>query len=119
MKIAPKLLLAIAVLSSLLIISTSCNKDDDGDEVLARYNLVVNNNTDHNLDLYLKEGNDNFSFEGTLEESSSETILDLKVQTNYTLRVTLEGESVDDFNLEETFRNDDEMVTEYVIDINQ
>lgn len=110
--------IASVLFFALFIMSiSSCKKDDPADDVL--YNVKVQNDTDNDYDFYLKSdvGGTSFKKEGHVSAHGTLMINDLTIQVNYTFRVVAPGNSVDDFDLEETFTSDNN-VDDYVLILN-
>ncbi len=95
----------ILLIVGLAFISGACGEDDP--EEVVRYKLIVNNTTATNVDIFLNTDltTDGFVSEGTVVAGGTREINNLVIEANYTLRASVQGESVDDFFDEQTFSN--------------
>ena len=103
-----KILMLLALMISLLAFA-GCDDDPDFVEAIVFYDLHVQNNTDTDFDLFMEEDVDTSGYwaAGQVEAQSSTTIDDLAISVYYNLRLSLVGESADDYVYEYSVRSVD------------
>lgn len=97
---------SLLLVSLFLVCSFSCSGDDDlAEEEEPRYNLVVKNETEKEILIYLNNTNDTRGFvnNGTIDAGGEKVIYDLEAEAPYFLRAVNSGENLDDFFFELPF----------------
>ena len=110
--------ITVLLMMALFVISiSSCNKDDTEADV--HYNLKIENNTDQDYDVFMKNNASGLDFikRGTVSAHATLELKDLTIGLNYTLRVTLPGNSMNDYEQEIEFTSDNN-VDDYLLKIN-
>ena len=108
---------AILMLALFVVSVSSCKKDDA--EADTHYNLKLENNTEQDYDVYMKNNASGLDFikQGTVPAHTTLELKDLTIALHYTLRVVVPGNSVDNYEQELTFTSDNN-VDDYILKIN-
>ncbi|MDT0645246.1 hypothetical protein RM545_00975 [Zunongwangia sp. F260] len=99
----------VSLLATLfLVCSFSCSDDDDATEDIMRYDLVVRNETEEEIIIYVNNTTDTRGFvnNGIINTGEEKVVHDLEAEAPYLLRAVNNGENLDDFFFELPFSYD-------------
>ncbi|RKQ51721.1 hypothetical protein BXY85_2753 [Roseivirga pacifica] len=111
------------ILSLVLVLTfafTGCKNDDDPSEEV-KFSLIVNNNTQQSIDVYLKDdvtATSTFINQGTVVAGGSKTVANLVISVNYTVRAVAVGGDPEagPFLLNQTFSSSNNSNITYNVD---
>ncbi|MDT0688401.1 hypothetical protein RM549_01290 [Salegentibacter sp. F188] len=98
--------ISFLVVTFFIICSFSCSNDDDvTEEETARYDLVVNNETESEIVIYINNTADTRGFvnNGMIDAGGEAIVIDLEAEAPYLLRAVNSGEDLEDFFFELPF----------------
>lgn len=96
------------LLTLLVLCSFSCSGDDDITKEETRYTLVVKNETEEKIVIYINNTGDTRGFvnNGMINAGEQTIVYDLEAEAPYLLRAVKNGENLDDFFFEFPFSYD-------------